>query len=43
MTDLAHYTSEAVTLLSSLISIPSISREEEKVAEYGNLDSRSFY
>ena len=34
MTDLAHYTSEAITLLSSLISIPSISREEEKVADF---------
>lgn len=34
MTDLVHYTSEAVTLLSSLISIPSISREEDKVADF---------
>ena len=34
MTDLTHYTSEAITLLSSLISIPSISREEEKVANF---------
>ena len=34
MTDLTHYTSEAITLLSSLISIPSISREEEKVADF---------
>ena len=34
MTDLTHYTSEAVTLLSSLISIPSISREEEQVANF---------
>ena len=34
MTDLAHYTSEAITLLSSLISIPSISREEEKAADF---------
>lgn len=34
MTDLHHYTSEAITLLSSLISIPSISREEEKVADF---------
>ena len=33
-TDLTHYTSEAITLLSSLISIPSISREEEKVADF---------
>ena len=34
MTDLTHYTSEAITLLSSLISIPSISREEEQVANF---------
>ena len=34
MTDLTHYTSEAITLLSSLISIPSVSREEEKVADF---------
>ena len=34
MTDLTHYTSEAITLLSSLISIPSISREEEKAADF---------
>lgn len=34
MTDLTHYTSEAITLLSSLINIPSISREEEKVADF---------
>ena len=33
-TDLTHYTSEALTLLSSLISIPSISREEEKAADF---------
>lgn len=33
MTDLTHYTSEAITLLSSLISIPSISREEDKAAD----------
>ena len=34
MIDLHHYTSEAITLLSSLISIPSISREEEKAADF---------
>ena len=34
MTDLTHYTSEAITLLSSLISIPSISREEDKAADF---------
>jgi len=34
MTDMTHYTSEAITLLSSLISIPSISREEEKAANF---------
>ncbi len=34
MTDLTHYTSEAITLLSSLISIPSISRDEEKAADF---------
>ena len=34
MTDLTHYTSEAITLLNSLIGIPSISREEEKVADF---------
>lgn len=34
MTDLTHYISEAITLLSSLISIPSISREEEKAADF---------
>ena len=34
MTDVTHYTSEAITLLSSLISIPSISREEDKVADF---------
>ena len=34
MTDLTHYTSEAITLLSSLINIPSISREEDKVADF---------
>jgi len=34
MTDLTQMTSEAVTLLSSLIRIPSISREEESVADF---------
>lgn len=34
MIDLTNYTSEAITLLSSLINIPSISREEEKVADF---------
>lgn len=34
MKDLTHYTSEAITLLSSLISIPSISREEDKAADF---------
>ncbi len=34
MTDLTHYTSEAITLLNSLIGIPSISREEEKAADF---------
>ena len=34
MTDLKHYTSEALTLLSALISIPSLSREEEKAADF---------
>lgn len=34
MTDVTHYTSEAITLLSSLISIPSISREEDKIADF---------
>ena len=34
MTDLTTYTSEAITLLSSLISIPSVSREEEQVADF---------
>ena len=33
-TNLTHYSSEAITLLSSLISIPSISREEEQVADF---------
>ena len=34
MTDLTQSTSEAITLLSSMISIPSVSREEEKVADF---------
>ena len=34
MTDLTHYSSEATTLLSALIGIPSISREEEKAADF---------
>lgn len=33
-TNLTHYSSEAITLLSSLISIPSTSREEEQVADF---------
>lgn len=33
-TDFTSLTSDAVTLLSQLISIPSISREEEKVADF---------
>lgn len=34
MIDIEHYTSEAVTLLNLLIGIPSISREEEDVADF---------
>ena len=34
MTDLTPYTLEAITLLSSLVSIPSVSREEEQVADF---------
>ena len=34
MKDLRYYTSEALTLLSALISIPSLSREEEKAADF---------
>ena len=49
MTDLTQSTSEAITLLSALISIPSISREEEQVANFlqnyiegcGNMTGRS--
>lgn len=34
MIDIEYYTSEAATLLNSLIGIPSISREEEVVADF---------
>ncbi len=34
MTDLTHYTAEATTLLSRLIGIPSLSREEEAAADF---------
>ncbi len=34
MIDLEYYTSEAITLLNSLIGIPSVSREEEKAADF---------
>lgn len=34
MISLPHYTSEATTLLSSLIGIPSVSREEDAVADF---------
>lgn len=34
MIDLAYYTSEATTLLNSLIGIPSLSREEEAAADF---------
>lgn len=34
MIDISYYTSEAVTLLHSLIGIPSISREEEALADF---------
>lgn len=34
MLDFDFYASEAVTLLQSLISIPSVSREEDKVADF---------
>ena len=34
MIDVNYYTSEALTLLHSLIGIPSVSREEEKVADF---------
>lgn len=33
MVDISYYTSEALTLLHSLIGIPSISREEEAAAD----------
>lgn len=34
MVDIEYYLSEAITLLSSLIRIPSLSREEEKAADF---------
>ena len=34
MIDTGYYTSEALTLLHSLIGIPSISREEEAAADF---------
>ena len=34
MIDVAYYTSEATTLLNSLIGIPSLSREEEAAADF---------
>ena len=34
MIDTSYYTSEALTLLHSLIGIPSISREEEAAADF---------
>ena len=34
MIDIGYYTSEAITLLHSLIGIPSISREEEAAADF---------
>ena len=34
MTDIAYYTSEALTLLHALIGIPSISREEDAAADF---------
>ena len=34
MIDLAYYTSEATTLLNSLIGIPSLSREGEAAADF---------
>ena len=34
MVDISYYTSEALTLLHSLIGIPSISREEEAAADF---------
>ena len=34
MTGLTHQTAEAITLLNALIGIPSISREEDKVADF---------
>ena len=34
MVDIEYYSSEAITLLSSLIRIPSLSREEDKAADF---------
>lgn len=34
MIDIEYYTSEASTLLNSLIGIPSLSREEEAAADF---------
>lgn len=34
MNEISHYTTEAITLLNSLIGIPSISREEETAADF---------
>ena len=34
MTGLTHQTAEAITLLNALIGIPSISREEDKAADF---------
>ena len=34
MIDIEYYTSEATTLLNSLIGIPSLSREEEAAADF---------
>ena len=34
LSDISYYTSEALTLLHSLIGIPSISREEEAAADF---------
>ncbi len=34
LSDISYYTSEALTLLNSLIGIPSVSREEEAVADF---------
>ena len=34
LSDISYYTSEALTLLNSLIGIPSVSREEEAAADF---------